>query len=168
MVDACTKAGKIYWGEWNSIVKNHDSVDVKVALAFPDVYEVAMSHLGLKIIYSVINSKSYALAERVYAPWIDMEKMMRERGIPLFSLENKCPIHDFDVLGFTIPYEMSYTNVLNMIDLAKIPVLSKDRSDNDPIVISGDLAFIMRNLCVILLMYFLLVKQKSLSVRCWN
>ena len=131
------KPARYIGGEWNSIVKNHDSVDVKVALAFPDVYEVAMSHLGLKIIYSVINSKSYALAERVYAPWIDMEKMMRERGIPLFSLENKCPIHDFDVLGFTIPYEMSYTNVLNMIDLAKIPVLSKDRSDNDPIIISG-------------------------------
>ena len=131
------KPARYIGGEWNSIVKNHDSVDVKVALAFPDVYEVAMSHLGLKIIYSVINSKSYALAERVYAPWIDMEKMMRERGIPLFSLENKCPLHDFDVLGFTIPYEMSYTNVLNMIDLAKIPVLSKDRSDNDPIVISG-------------------------------
>ena len=99
------KPARYIGGEWNSIVKNHDSVDVKVALAFPDVYEVAMSHLGLKIIYSVINSKSYALAERVYAPWIDMEKMMRERGIPLFSLENKCPIHDFDVLGFTIPYE---------------------------------------------------------------
>ena len=131
------KPARYIGGEWNSIVKNHDSIDVKVALAFPDVYEVAMSHLGLKIIYSVINSKSYALAERVYAPWIDMEKMMRERGIPLFSLENKCPIHDFDVLGFTMPYEMSYTNVLNMIDLAKIPVLSKDRSDNDPIVISG-------------------------------
>lgn len=131
------KPARYIGGEWNSIVKNHDSIDVKVALAFPDVYEVAMSHLGLKIIYSVINLKSYALAERVYAPWIDMEKMMRERGIPLFSLENKCPIHDFDVLGFTMPYEMSYTNVLNMIDLAKIPVLSKDRSDNDPIVISG-------------------------------
>ena len=131
------KPARYIGGEWNSIVKNHDSVDIKVALAFPDVYEVAMSHLGLKIIYSVINSKSYALAERVYAPWIDMEKMMRERGIPLFSLENKCPIHDFDVLGFTMPYEMSYTNVLNMIDLAEIPVLSKDRSDNDPIVISG-------------------------------
>lgn len=162
------KPARYIGGEWNSIVKNHDSVDVKVALAFPDVYEVAMSHLGLKIIYSVINSKSYALAERVYAPWIDMEKMMRERGIPLFSLENKCPIHDFDVLGFTIPYEMSYTNVLNMIDLAKIPVLSKDRSDNDPIVISGGPCVYNAEPMCDFIDVFLLVKQKSLFVRCWN
>ena len=84
------------------------------------------------------------------------------------TLENKCPIHDFDVLGFTIPYEMSYTNVLNMIDLAKIPVLSKDRSDNDPIIISGGPCVYNAEPMCDLLMYFLLVKQKSLSVRCWN
>ena len=131
------KPARYIGGEWNSIVKDHDTVDVKVALAFPDVYEVAMSHLGLKIIYSVINRRNDALAERVYAPWIDMEKMMREKHIPLFSLENKCPVRDFDVLGFTLPYEMSYTNVLNMLDLAGIPVFSKDRGDEDPIVACG-------------------------------
>lgn len=131
------KPARYIGGEWNSIVKDHDTVDVKVALAFPDVYEVAMSHLGLKIIYSVINRRNDALAERVYAPWIDMEKMMREKHIPLFSLENKCPVRDFDVLGFTLPYEMSYTNVLNMLDLAAIPVFSKDRGDEDPIIACG-------------------------------
>ena len=93
------KPARYIGGEWNSIVKNHDSTDVKVALAFPDVYEVAMSHLGLKIIYSVINKRKDALAERVYAPWVDMEKMMRQKQIPLFSLENQCPVRDFDVFG---------------------------------------------------------------------
>lgn len=131
------KPARYIGGEWNSIVKDHDTVDVKVALAFPDVYEVAMSHLGLKIIYSVINRRNDALAERVYAPWTDMEKMMREKHIPLFSLENKCPVRDFDVLGFTLPYEMSYTNVLNMLDLAAIPVFSKDRGDEYPIIACG-------------------------------
>lgn len=131
------KPARYIGGEWNSIVKDHDTVDVKVALAFPDVYEVAMSHLGLKIIYSVINRRNDALAERVYAPWTDMEKMMREKHIPLFSLENKCPVRDFDVLGFTLPYEMSYTNVLNMLDLAGIPVFSKDRGYEYPIIVCG-------------------------------
>lgn len=131
------KPARYIGGEWNSIVKDHDTVDVKVALAFPDVYEVAMSHLGLKIIYSVINRRNDALAERVYAPWTDMEKMMREKHIPLFSLENKCPVRDFDVLGFTLPYEMSYTNVLNMLDLTGIPVFSKDRGDEYPIIVCG-------------------------------
>lgn len=131
------KPARYIGGEWNSIVKDHDTVDVKVTLAFPDVYEVAMSHLGLKIIYSVINRRNDALAERVYAPWTDMEKMMREKHIPLFSLENKCPVRDFDVLGFTLPYEMSYTNVLNMLDLAGIPVFSKDRGDEYPIIVCG-------------------------------
>lgn len=131
------KPARYVGGEWNSVMKNHADVDVKVALAFPDVYEVGMSHLGLKIIYSVINSRKDALAERVYTPWVDMEKMMRERNIPLYALESKAPIKDFDVLGLTMPYEMCYTNILNMIDLSGIPVLSKDRTDEDPIVVSG-------------------------------
>lgn len=131
------KPARYIGGEWNSVVKNHDEIPVKVALAFPDVYEVAMSHLGLKIIYSVLNAREDALAERVYAPWVDMEAMMREKHIPLFSLENKCPVKDFDVLGFTMPYEMCYTNILNMIDMAGIPVWAKDRSDEDPLVVAG-------------------------------
>lgn len=131
------KPARYIGGEWNSVVKDHDSVDVKVALAFPDVYEVAMSHLGLKIIYSVLNARNDTLAERVYAPWVDMEALMREKHIPLYTLESKCPVKDFDVLGFTMPFEMCYTNILNMLDLAGIPLLAKDRGENDPIVVSG-------------------------------
>ena len=131
------KPSRYIGGEWNSVVKDHDSVDVKVALAFPDVYEVAMSHLGLKIIYSVLNARNDTLAERVYAPWVDMEALMREKHIPLYTLESKCPVKDFDVLGFTMPFEMCYTNILNMLDLAGIPLLAKDRGEDDPIVVSG-------------------------------
>lgn len=131
------KPARYIGGEWNSVVKDHDSVDVKVALAFPDVYEVAMSHLGLKIIYSVLNARDDTLAERVYAPWVDMEALMREKHIPLYTLESKCPVKDFDVLGFTMPFEMCYTNILNMLDLSGIPLLARDRSDEDPIVVSG-------------------------------
>lgn len=131
------KPARYIGGEWNSVVKDHDSVDVKVALAFPDVYEVAMSHLGLKIIYSVLNARNDTLAERVYAPWVDMEALMREKHILLYTLESKCPVKDFDVLGFTMPFEMCYTNILNMLDLAGIPLLAKDRGEDDPIVVSG-------------------------------
>lgn len=131
------KPARYIGGEWNSVVKDDDSVDVKVALAFPDVYEVAMSHLGLKIIYSVLNARNDTLAERVYAPWVDMEALMREKHIPLYTLESKCPVKDFDVLGFTMPFEMCYTNILNMLDLAGIPLLAKDRGEDDPIVVSG-------------------------------
>lgn len=131
------KPARYIGGEWNSVVKDHDSVDVKVALAFPDVYEVAMSHLGLKIIYSVLNARDDTLAERVYAPWVDMEALMREKHIPLYTLESKCPVKDFDVLGFTMPFEMCYTNILNMLDLSGIPLLARDRSYEDPIVVSG-------------------------------
>lgn len=131
------KPARYIGGEWNSVVKDHAGADISWALAFPDVYEVAMSHLGLKIIYSVINKRKDALAERVYAPWVDMEALMREKGIPLFTLETKSPVRQFDVLGFTLPYEMCYTNVLNMMDLAGIPVRAADRTEEDPIVCAG-------------------------------
>lgn len=131
------KPARYIGGEWNSVVKDHDSVELHVALAFPDVYEVAMSHLGLKIIYSVINKRSDALAERVYAPWVDMEALMKEKQIPLYTLESRCPVRDFDVLGFTLPYEMCYTNVLNMLHLAGIPLRTADRTEEDPLVVAG-------------------------------
>ncbi len=131
------KPSRYIGGEYNSVKKNHDDVDVRVALAFPDVYEVAMSHLGLKIIYSVINKRNDALAERVYAPWVDMEALMKEKKLPLFSLETRTPVRDFDVLGFTLPYEMCYTNVLNMLHLAGIPLRTEQRTEEDPIVIAG-------------------------------
>lgn len=159
------KPARYIGGEWNSVVKDHDSVDVKVALAFPDVYEVAMSHLGLKIIYSVLNARDDTLAERVYAPWVDMEALMREKHIPLYTLESKCPVKDFDVLGFTMPFEMCYTNILNMLDLSGIPLLARDRSDEDPIVVSGGPACTMQNRWPISSMCSLSANRKKPSAK---
>lgn len=124
-------------GEWNSVVKPHNTVQTSFALAFPDVYEVGMSHIGLKILYSIINDRPDAVAERVYTPWPDMEQLMREHQYPLFSLETKTAIKKFDMLGFTLQYEMSYTNILTMLDLAEIPLYSKDRDETVSLVVVG-------------------------------
>jgi len=124
-------------GEWNSIVKDWEAADVKMALAYPDLYEIGMSNLGLSILYHLINKEPYALAERVYAPWVDMQTEMRKASIPLFSLESKRPIRDFDIVGFSLGYELTYTNVLSMLDLAGVPLLSSERCDSDPLVIAG-------------------------------
>ena len=131
------KPARYTGGEWNSVTKDHNDVDVTVALAFPDVYEVAMSHLGIKILYGLINERPDAVAERVFTPWHDMESELRNRQIPLFSLESKTEIANFDVLGFTLQYEMSFTNILNMLDLASIPIYAKDRDMSFPLVIAG-------------------------------
>ena len=124
-------------GEWNSIVKDLEEVELTVALAFPDLYEVGMSHLGLKILYHLINSRQELVAERVYAPAADMEREMRERGIPLFSLESRRPVGDFDLLGFTLQYELSYSNLLNMLKLAGIPLYASERGMEQPLIIAG-------------------------------
>jgi len=131
------KPARYTGGEWNSVIKQHKDIDVSFALAFPDVYEVAMSHLGIKILYSLINERQDAVAERVFAPWFDMEEQMRSRHIPLFSLETKTPIKSFDLLGFTLQYEMSYTNIVNMMDLAGIPIYAKDRDISFPLLLAG-------------------------------
>lgn len=131
------KPARYTGGEWNSVVKDHSKVAVTVGLAFPDVYEVSMSHLGIKILYSLLNSRADVAAERVFAPWFDMEEAMREKGIPLYSLETKTAARDFDVLGFTLQYELSYTNILNMLDLGGIPVYSKDRGLEYPLIMAG-------------------------------
>mgnify|MGYP000870985374 FL=1 len=123
--------------EVNSIVKDLDKVDIKFAFGFPDIYDVGMSHLGLHILYNLLNSEDYIACERVFAPWTDMEEEMRKENIPLFTLENKEPIKNFDFVGFTLQYEMSYTNIINMLDLGGIPILSKDRGEEDPLVIAG-------------------------------
>lgn len=123
--------------EKNSIIKDLRNVDVKFAFAFPDIYEVGMSHLGLHILYNLLNNEDFIACERVFAPWIDMEEEMRKEGIPLFTLENKEPIKNFDFVGFTLQYEMSYTNIINMLNLGNIPIYSKDRKENDPLVIAG-------------------------------
>ena len=123
--------------EKNSIKKDLKDVEVKFAFAFPDIYEVGMSHLGLHILYNLINEEEGVVCERVFAPWIDMEEEMIREEIPLFTLESKEPVKNFDFLGFTLQYEMSYTNVINMLHLGGIPILSKERGLEDPFVIAG-------------------------------
>ena len=124
-------------GEWNSITKDWDKTAIKTALAYPDTYEIGMSNMAVPILYELLNSQPDVLAERVYAPWVDMEAAMRHRNIPLFSLETRHPLKDFDVLGFSLGYELTYTNVLNMLDLAQIPVLASERNDSYPLIIAG-------------------------------
>ena len=119
------------------VKKNPSDVDIRFAFCFPDVYEVGMSHLGLQILYYFLNRREDTYCERVFAPWVDMEAKMREEKIPLFALESQESIRNFDFVGFTLQYEMSYTNVLNMMDLAGIPLYRKDRTDSDPIIICG-------------------------------
>jgi radical SAM family uncharacterized protein len=124
-------------GEWNSIVKDWDTVPIKIALAYPDTYEIGMSNMALPILYEILNKEADVLAERVYAPWVDMEAALRENKIPLFSLESQRPLKDFDIIGFSLGYELGYTNVLNMLDLAGIPVLAAERDDSYPLIIAG-------------------------------
>jgi radical SAM superfamily enzyme YgiQ (UPF0313 family) len=107
------------------------------AFVFPDIYDIGVSNVGLKILYDQINQREDALAERAYAPWLDMEALMREHGIPLYALESKRPLACFDLLGFTLPYETLYTNALNILDLAGIPVRAADRDESHPIIIAG-------------------------------
>jgi radical SAM family uncharacterized protein len=124
-------------GEWNAIVKDWAKTPVRIALAYPDTYEIGMSNMAVPILYDILNRQPDVLAERVYAPWVDMEALLRQRGIPLFTLENQRPLKDFDIIGFSLGYELSYTNVLNMLDLAGIPVRAVDRDDSHPLVIAG-------------------------------
>ncbi|MCS7285862.1 MAG: TIGR03960 family B12-binding radical SAM protein [Anaerolineae bacterium] len=137
LLDKVTKPARYVGGEVNSIAKDWNAVRVKVALAYPDTYEIGMSNLGLAILYDLINSQEEFAAERVYAPWFDMENLMRQEGIPLFSLETRHPLKDFDFVGFSLQYELTYTNVLNMLDLAGIPIMSFKRSDEDPLIVAG-------------------------------
>jgi radical SAM family uncharacterized protein len=124
-------------GEWNSIIKDWDATPLRIALAYPDTYEIGMSNLAVPILYDIINSRSDALAERVFAPWMDMEDVMRRRNIPLFSLESRHPLKEFDIIGFSLGYELNYTNVLNMLDLAQLPVRASERKGTHPLVIAG-------------------------------
>jgi len=132
-----TKPARYTGGEWNSVVKDWDRIEIKVALAYPDVYEVGMSNMALMILYDLLNSQEGVLAERAYAPWVDMEQAMRDAGVSLYSLETRHPLAGFDIIGFTLPYELNYTNVLNILDLAQIPVLASERNAQHPLVIGG-------------------------------
>jgi radical SAM family uncharacterized protein len=132
-----TNPAQYVGGEWNSVVKKRDDVAVRVCLAFPDTYAIGMSHLGMQILYGAINLRPDAAAERVFTPWTDMEARLRQAGLPLVSLESFTPLSEFDIIGFSLQYEMSYTNILTMLDLGGIPLLATDRPLNAPLVIAG-------------------------------
>lgn len=124
-------------GEVNTVIKDPAKADIRFAMCFPDVYEIGMSHLGMQILYDMFNRREDIYCERVYSPWTDLDKIMREKNIPLFALESQDPIREFDFLGITLQYEMSYTNILQVLDLGHIPLHAADRSEEDPIVIGG-------------------------------
>ena len=132
-----SKPARYTGGEWNSIIKDWDNTPIRIALIYPDTYEIGMSNMALPILYELLNSQPDVLAERAFAPWVDMDAAMREADIPLFSLETRHPLREFDIIGFSLGYELTYTNVLNMLDLAGIPVLAEARNDSHPLIIAG-------------------------------
>ena len=131
------KPARYIGNEVNAVVKDLNNIDVRFCMCFPDVYEIGMSHLGIQILYGMLNSWDDVWCERVYSPWVDLDAIMREENIPLFALESQDPVKDFDFLGITIQYEMCYTNILQVLDLAKIPLLAEERGNDCPIVIGG-------------------------------
>ncbi len=131
------KPARYIGNEFNAVMKDKGNVDIRFCMCFPDIYEIGMSHLGIQILYSMFNSWEDVWCERVYSPWIDLDKIMREKEIPLFALESQDPIKNMDFLGITLQYEMCYTNILQILDLSQIPLFSKDRRETDPIVIGG-------------------------------
>ena len=131
------KPARYIGNELNMVKKNPKDVDIRFAMCFPDVYEIGMSHLGIQILYDMFNKRDDVYCERVYSPWPDLHKIMKEKNIPLFALESQEPIKDFDFLGITIQYEMCYTNILQILDLSQIAMLSSERKEDDPIVIGG-------------------------------
>lgn len=131
------RPGRYAGGELNSVVKSWDSAAVRLALAFPDLYDLGMSNLGLAILYEIINDQPDMLAERVFSPWVDMEQAMRQENVPLFALESRHPVAEFDVIGISLPYEQLYSNVLNLLDLSGLPVLASERDSRHPLVVAG-------------------------------
>lgn len=132
-----TKPARYTGGEWNAVIKQPEEFNSKVAFCFPDTYEIGMSHLGMKILYHMLNERKDTYCERCFAPWVDMQEQMKKENIPLFSIETKTPINEFDIVAFTMQYEMCYSNILMMLDMANIPLYSKDRTENDPIIVAG-------------------------------
>ena len=131
------KPARYTGGEYNEVKKDKSQVDLRVAYCFPDTYEIGMSNLGMRILYGVMNEMDGVWCERVFAPWGDMEEAMRKNHLPLFALESQDPVRDFDMIAFTIGYEMSYSNILNMLDLAGVPLHSRDRKGLHNIVFAG-------------------------------
>ncbi|OIP27866.1 MAG: B12-binding domain-containing radical SAM protein [Chloroflexi bacterium CG_4_9_14_3_um_filter_45_9] len=137
ILNQVTKPARYTGGEWNSIVKDWKTTPIRIALCYPEIYEIGMSNLALPILYEILNRQPDVLAERVYAPWVDMEAIMRRRNIPLFSLESRQALKEFNIIGFSLGYELTYTNVLNILDLAQIPLFSSSRGDSHPLIIAG-------------------------------
>ncbi len=131
------KPARYIGNEVNMVVKDPESVDIRYAMCFPDVYDIGMSHLGIQIIYDLLNKRDDVYCERVYSPWVDLDKIMREKNIPLFALESQDNVKDFDFIGITLQYEMCYTNILQLLDLSQVTLLSKDRGEDEPIVMGG-------------------------------
>ena len=131
------KPARYIGNEVNSVMKDKNQVDIRFAMCFPDVYEIGMSHLGIQILYDMFNRREDVWCERVYSPWIDLDKIMREEQIPLFALESQDAVKEFDFLGITIQFEMCYTNILQVLELSQIPLHSTDRTEDHPIVIGG-------------------------------
>ena len=131
------KPARYIGNEVNVVKKDPKSVDIRFCMCFPDVYEVGMSHLGIQILYDMFNQREDTYCERVYSPWTDLDKLLREKRLPLFALESQDPVKDFDFLGITLQYEMCYTNVLQILDLSGIPIFAAERTEEDPIVIGG-------------------------------
>ena len=137
LLNGVQKPGRYTGGELNSVIKDKNNIDVRFAFCFPDTYEIGMSHLGMKILYSLINNLEWAWCERVFAPWVDMEKNMIESDTGTFALESLDDINEFDIIGFTLQYELCYTNMLNMLAMSKIPLFSKDRQSLHNLVVVG-------------------------------
>ena len=137
MLEKVQKAPRYTGGEMNTEIKKWEDCPLHFAFCFPDTYEIGMSHLGLKILYGLINRESWSLCERVFMPWVDMKALMEQEKVPLFSIESRHPLYAFDVIGFTLQYEMSYTNILAMLKLGGVPLLNRERKEDDPIVVAG-------------------------------
>ena len=131
------KPARYIGNEVNMVKKDPKDVDIRIAMCFPDVYEIGMSHLGIQILYDMFNKRADVYCERVYSPWPDLHQIMKEQHIPLFGLESQQPVKEMDFLAITIQYEMCYTNILQILDLSQIPLYAKDRDENCPIVIGG-------------------------------
>ena len=131
------KPARYIGNEINAVCKDKSQIDIRFCMCFPDLYEIGMSHLGIQILYDMFNRRGDVWCERVYSPWVDLDRILREQRIPLFALESQDPVKDFDFLGITLQYEMCYTNVLQILDLSQIPLLAKERGEEDPIVIGG-------------------------------
>ena len=161
------KPARYIGNEVNAVMKDKDQVDIRFAMCFPDVYEIGMSHLGIQILYDMFNQREDTWCERVYSPWPDLDKIMREKKLPLFALESQDPIKDFDFLGITIQYEMCYTNILQVLDLSQIPLRAADRTEEHPLSWAEAPAPIIRSPWHPFLICSISEKEKQCSMIFW-